>query len=92
MRAGKAGPSRGHPSGEELKRTTGGLLQGSQRALTGEDLARAVRFLQSRELDEATRKALRLDVVDPNRPARQEGRDSLGRSKNRGSAKTSRGK
>lgn len=53
-------PSEGTPPPSDMWRTTGGLLQGSQRALTRDDLESAVSYLYSQVKDEAVRKALRL--------------------------------
>jgi hypothetical protein len=56
----KVGQSDGRGSAVDMKRTTGGLLQGPQRGLTRQDLEKAVHFLRDRVTQEQA-KALRLD-------------------------------
>lgn len=47
----------------DMKRTTGGLMQGMQRTVTRGDLRSAVGFLDARVKDAAVRQVLRLDVA-----------------------------
>jgi len=46
-----------------MKRTTGGLFQGTQRTVTRGDLRDAVEFLDARVKDAAVRRVLGLDVA-----------------------------
>jgi len=47
----------------DMKRTTGGLFQGTQRTVTRGDLRDAVEFLDARVKDAAVRRVLGLDVA-----------------------------
>lgn len=47
----------------DMKRTTGGLFQGTQRTVTRSDLRDAVEFLDARVKDAAVRRILGLDVA-----------------------------
>jgi len=47
----------------DMKRTTGGLFQGTQRTVTRGDLRDAVEFLDARVKDASVRRVLGLDVA-----------------------------